>query len=173
MGGGMTRVRAAIRTYLPDLVYGANDGVITTFAVVCGVVGASLSNTVILILGFANLVADGFSMGASNYLSRRSYPDEEQRDAPAVAARHGVATIAGFVSAGIVPLVAYLVPLPDDARFPATIVLALGTLFTVGATRSLVTKLGWLRSGTEMFLVGAAAAVVAYGIGAFAASFTD
>ena len=146
---------------------------ITTFAVVCGVVGASLSNTVILILGFANLVADGFSMGASNYLSRRSYPDEAQRDAPGVAARHGVATIAGFVSAGIVPLVAYLVPLPDGARFPATIVLALGTLFTVGATRSLVTKLGWLRSGIEMFLVGAAAAVVAYGIGAFAASFTD
>ena len=42
--------------YLPDLVYGANDGVITTFAVVCGVVGAALSNQVILILGFANLV---------------------------------------------------------------------------------------------------------------------
>ena len=112
-------------------------------------------------------------MGASNYLSRRSYPHDAQRDAPAVAARHGVATIVGFVSAGIVPLIAYLLPLPDDARFPATIVLALGTLFTVGASRSLVTKLGWLRSGTEMFLVGAAAAAVAYGIGAFAATLTD
>ncbi len=167
------RARAAIRHYLPDLVYGANDGVITTFAVVCGVVGASLSNTVILILGFANLVADGFSMGASNYLSRRSYSEEAQRDAPGVAARHGVATIAGFLSAGIVPLVAYLVPLPDDARFPATLVLTMGTLFTVGASRSLVTKLGWFRSGTEMLVVGAAAAAVAYGIGAFAAGLTD
>ena len=47
---------AATRHYLPDLVYGANDGVITTFAVVCGVVGAGLSETVILILGFANLL---------------------------------------------------------------------------------------------------------------------
>ena len=90
-----------------------------------------------------------------------------------MAVRHGVATILGFVSAGIVPLVAYLVPLPDDARFPATIVLALGTLFVVGATRTFVTKLGWVRSGTEMLLVGAAAAAVAYGIGAFAASLTD
>ena len=53
--------------YLPDLVYGANDGIITTFAVVSGVVGASLSERVIVILGLANLVADGFSMGASNY----------------------------------------------------------------------------------------------------------
>jgi len=90
-----------------------------------------------------------------------------------VAVRHGVATIVGFVSAGIVPLVAYLVPLPDDARFPATIVLALGTLFVVGATRTFVTKLGWVRSGTEMLLVGAAAAAVAYGIGAIAAALTE
>ena len=55
--------------YLPDLVYGANDGIITTFAVVSGVVGASLSERVIVILGLANLIADGFSMGASNYLA--------------------------------------------------------------------------------------------------------
>ena len=55
------------RHYLPDLVYGANDGIITTFAVVFGVIGAALSERVILILGFANLLADGFSMGASNY----------------------------------------------------------------------------------------------------------
>jgi VIT1/CCC1 family predicted Fe2+/Mn2+ transporter len=168
------RVRAsrALHRYLPDLVYGANDGVITTFAVVCGVVGAGLSNTVIVILGFANLVADGFSMGASNYLARRSYPEAEDRATPRTASRHGLATIGGFVSAGIVPLVAYLAPLPDDARFPATIVLALGTLFTVGASRAFVTKLGWVRSGTEMLLVGAAAAAVAYGVGAVAASLT-
>ncbi len=67
--------------YLPDLVYGANDGIITTFAVVSGVVGASLSERVIVILGLANLVADGFSMGASNYLARRSHLEEDLADA--------------------------------------------------------------------------------------------
>ena len=168
----MTRLRAATRHYLPDLVYGANDGVITTFAVVCGVVGASLSETVILILGFANLVADGFSMGASNFLSRRSYAEAEDRLDARSSARHGAATIVGFITAGMVPLVAYLLPIPDGSRFPATVVLTFLTLFTVGASRSAVTKLGWLRSGIEMLLVGAAAAVVAYGIGAFAASLT-
>lgn len=61
-----------VSKYLPDLIFGANDGIITTLAVVSGVVGASLSSTVILILGFANLLADGFSMGVSNVLSRRS-----------------------------------------------------------------------------------------------------
>lgn len=165
-------MNAATRHYLPDLVYGANDGVITTFAVVCGVVGAGLSETVILILGFANLVADGVSMGASNFLARRSYADPQDRQAPPVAARHGVATLAGFLTAGMVPLVAYVVPLADADRFPATIVLTGATLFAVGASRSFFTKLGSLRSGIEMLLVGAAAAVVAYGIGAFAASLT-
>ena len=58
--------------YIKDIVYGANDGIITTFAVVSGVAGAALSIKTVLILGFANLIADGISMGASNYLGSRS-----------------------------------------------------------------------------------------------------
>lgn len=61
--------------YLRDAVYGANDGIITTFAVVAGVAGADLSATVVLILGFANLFADGFSMAMSNYLGEKSNRD--------------------------------------------------------------------------------------------------
>ena len=164
---------ATLRHYFPDLVYGANDGIITTFAVVSGVVGADLSERVILILGFANLVADGFSMGASNFLSRRSYADAADRADRPEAARHGAATIAGFLTAGLVPLVAYLLPLPDDARFPAAIVLTLATLFAVGASRAAVTRLNWVRSGLEMLVVGAVAAGVAYGIGALASSVAE
>lgn len=48
--------------YIKDLVYGGLDGIITTFAIVSGVAGANLSSSVILILGVANLLADGFSM---------------------------------------------------------------------------------------------------------------
>jgi VIT1/CCC1 family predicted Fe2+/Mn2+ transporter len=166
------RVPAAARHYLPDLVYGANDGIITTFAVVCGVVGADLEERIILILGFANLVADGFSMGASNFLSRRSYAEASERADRPEAARHGAATIAGFLTAGTVPLIAYLVPLPSADRFPAAIALTVAALFAVGASRALVTKLGWVRSGLEMLLVGASAAAVAFGIGAFAAKLT-
>lgn len=61
--------------YIGDLIYGSNDGIITTFAVVAGVSGASLAPSVVIILGFANLLADGFSMGASNFLSERSEAD--------------------------------------------------------------------------------------------------
>ncbi len=169
---GRPRRSELIRHYLPDLVYGANDGIITTFAVVTGVVGANLSERIILILGFANLLADGFSMGASNFLSRRSYADAEERATGGEAARHGLATVIGFITAGIVPLVAYLLPLSDDARFPVAVALTLSTLFAVGASRTVVTRLGWLRSGLEMLLVGALAAIVAYSIGALASTLT-
>jgi VIT1/CCC1 family predicted Fe2+/Mn2+ transporter len=67
--------------YLPDVVYGANDGIITTFAVVAGAAGASFSAGAIIVLGLANLLADGISMGLSNFLALRSKRDfdREQR----------------------------------------------------------------------------------------------
>ena len=153
------------RKYLPDFIYGANDGVVTTLAVVSGVVGASLSTTVILILGFANLLADGLSMGASNVLSRRS-----AQELPLLreAARHGLATFVGFVVAGIVPLLAYLLPSLDH-RFATAASLGLLTLFAVGASRSLFTTRWWFVTGLEMLVIGALAAAAAYGIGALGA----
>jgi vacuolar iron transporter family protein len=63
--------------YLRDFVLGAVDGTVTTFAVVAGVAGAGLSSTVIIILGSANLLADGFSMAAGNFLGARA--DEQFR----------------------------------------------------------------------------------------------
>lgn len=58
--------------YLRDCIYGGIDGSVTTFAVVAGVVGAELAPAVILIMGFANLAADGFSMAASNFLGTKA-----------------------------------------------------------------------------------------------------
>jgi VIT1/CCC1 family predicted Fe2+/Mn2+ transporter len=71
--------RGARPSYLRDFVYGAIDGTVTTFAVVAGVVGAGLRPVVIIILGVANLVADGFSMAASNYLATRAERQQRER----------------------------------------------------------------------------------------------
>jgi VIT1/CCC1 family predicted Fe2+/Mn2+ transporter len=60
------------QSYLRDFVYGGVDGVITTFAVVSGVAGAGMASTIVIILGAANLLADGFSMAVSNYLGTRA-----------------------------------------------------------------------------------------------------
>lgn len=58
--------------HLRDFIYGGIDGAVTTFAVVAGVVGAGLSATVVIILGVANLIADGFSMAVSNFAATRA-----------------------------------------------------------------------------------------------------
>jgi vacuolar iron transporter family protein len=82
------RLCAAPRhNYLRDWIYGGIDGAVTTFAVVAGVVGAELSTAVIVVLGFANLAADGFSMAASNYLGTKAERDDFEQLA-AVERRH-------------------------------------------------------------------------------------
>jgi VIT1/CCC1 family predicted Fe2+/Mn2+ transporter len=70
-------IRARLRagphsSYLRDFVFGGIDGAVTTFAVVSGVAGAGLSSGVVVILGVANLVGDGFSMAAGNFLGTRA-----------------------------------------------------------------------------------------------------
>lgn len=65
--------------WVSDFVYGGIDGSVTTFAVVAGVVGASLSIPVILILGFANLLADGFSMSVGKYSSDKAAVEQYKK----------------------------------------------------------------------------------------------
>ena len=64
-------------SYARDVVYGAIDGVVTTFAVVAGAAGAELAPRVAIVLGLANLIADGFSMGVSNFLG--THTEHQQR----------------------------------------------------------------------------------------------
>src|SRR3989338_2496594 len=75
---------ARMGQYLKDVVFSANDGIITTFAVIAGTVGADLPISVILIVGVASMIADGFSMATGNYLGTKSerelYYLEEKRE---------------------------------------------------------------------------------------------
>ncbi|MGE3529822.1 MAG: VIT1/CCC1 transporter family protein [Methyloceanibacter sp.] len=66
-------------SYLRDWVYGGIDGTVTTFAVVAGVTGAALSSKALLILGAANLIADGFSMAAANYSGTKAEIEEYEQ----------------------------------------------------------------------------------------------
>ncbi len=65
--------------YIKEWVYGGIDGVVTTFAIVAGVVGASLSPLIVLVLGLANLIADGFSMAAGCYTATKADADNYWR----------------------------------------------------------------------------------------------
>jgi VIT1/CCC1 family predicted Fe2+/Mn2+ transporter len=169
-------VREVLQHYLGDLVYGANDGIITTFAVVAGVTGAELPVRIVVILGVANLLADGFSMGASNYLAIQSKSAAE-RDVGRIisepfAIRHGVATFGAFVIAGSLPLVAYLVPGVEQKHFAVTTIIAGIALFVIGSSRSFVVAGSWWRNGVEMLVVGGAAGAVSYFVGSLVSRWT-
>jgi VIT1/CCC1 family predicted Fe2+/Mn2+ transporter len=165
------------RHYLGDVIYGANDGIITTFAVVAGVTGGALSASAVLIVGVANLLADGLSMGVGNYLSIRSresareaasLPEEEARPA-----RHGFATFIAFAIAGAFPLVPYVLPPIGIDRFSLSVGFTLLSLFGVGASRAFVTVDKWWIAGLEMLGLGVVVAAAAYYSGAFVAMLVE
>lgn len=69
-------VNLKFNTYLAEFIYGSIDGCVTTFAVVSGASGAGLPSTVVIILGVANLIADGFALSVGSYLSSQSELDK-------------------------------------------------------------------------------------------------
>lgn len=69
-------VNIQINTFLTEFVYGGIDGCVTTFAVVSGASRAGLPSTIVIILGVANLIADGFAMSVGSYLSAQSELDK-------------------------------------------------------------------------------------------------
>jgi vacuolar iron transporter family protein len=126
----------------------------------------------VLIIGVANLFADGLSMGVGNYLSIRSHesaraaqdlPEEESSPG-----RHGLATLLAFVLAGAIPLLPYAVSHTNRAAL--SVVSTFAALFVVGALRSLVTIDRWWYAGLEMLCLGALVAAAAFGSGALVAA---
>lgn len=163
--------------YVGDFVYGANDGVVTTFAVVAGSMGALLPQGVVIILGLANLLADGFSMGASNYLALKS--EKELRDVQRInvatdngdentghLVQHGLITFVAFVVAGSIPLIPYLFSFgTPQMRFMFSSVLAAVAFWLVGAARTLLTGGNPWKAGAEILIIGSMASSVAFAIG--------
>jgi vacuolar iron transporter family protein len=156
--------------YLRDVVYGALDGIITTMAVIAGSAGAQLPARIAIILGLANLVADGLSMGASNYLGLKSELEQAGRGVAAEAPwRHGRATAAAFVLVGSLPLLGYVVaPAAGVAPLAVATVFSAVALLAAGAVRAPFVHKRVLPSSLEMLFVGACAGAAAYGVGAAA-----
>ena len=163
--------------HIGDLVFGANDGIVTTFAVVSGVTGAALSPRVIIILGIANLVADGIAMGAGNYLGMRSEQEYQNNVGGAVreghvhAVGHGAAIFLAFVLAGSIPLLPFIL-IPRANVFLISSLATAAALFIVGSLRTLVTRARWFVSGLEMLFIGSLAAAAAYAVGYFLQELT-
>ena len=212
------------RGLLRDAVYGAIDGAVTTFAIVAGVAGAGLSPFVIVALGIANVLADGFSMAAANYAGTKAeldnierlrsieefhilnHPDGERLEVQEILAQKGlsgdvliqatnaitgnrqnwinfmmegeygigsvdphparaaIATFLSFLVAGSIPLIPFVVGMNNAFSISAAATLLV--FFAIGATKSIWSLNSWWRSAFETLLIGGAAALIAYYVGA-------
>ncbi|WP_208351833.1 VIT1/CCC1 transporter family protein [Pseudaestuariivita rosea] len=210
-------------SHLRDVIYGGIDGAVTTFAIVAGVQGAGLPTGVILALGIANVLADGFSMAAGNYSGTKAelddrqrlrqieerhidhFPEGETEELRQILAQKGlsgdvleeavraiasdrakwiemmltdeyglapveprpmaaaVATFVAFLIAGMIPLMPFLIGLPN-AFLNATIATGV-VFFLIGAVKSKWSLAPWWRSGLETLAIGAVAAAIAFYVG--------
>ena len=76
---GQSSLFSKFQDYIGEFIYGGIDGSVTTFAVVAGAAGAQLDSAIVIILGFANLIADGFAMSVGSYLSTKSEKDNYKK----------------------------------------------------------------------------------------------
>ncbi|HJX59295.1 MAG TPA: VIT1/CCC1 transporter family protein [Patescibacteria group bacterium] len=153
---------------LRDAVFAADDGIITTFAVVAGSHGAGFSSTVALILGLANLFADGFSMASGIFIGVKSEKEFEKAkgighwraDSPT---RHALITFGSFAGGGILPLIPYF--FIEHPSFFLSLGIVAASMFAIGVVKSIYTQKHWLKSGLEVLFIGMIAALIAYLVG--------
>ncbi|MBI4994495.1 VIT1/CCC1 transporter family protein [Candidatus Peregrinibacteria bacterium] len=65
---------------LKEAVFGFNDGVVSTFAVVAGMTGGTVGQKTILLAALATLVAGAFSMGLGTYLGSKFEKDHYEKE---------------------------------------------------------------------------------------------
>lgn len=170
----LNKVKQHLEDYLSEFVYGGIDGAVTTFAVVAGATGARFDTKVLLVLGFANLIADGFSMGVGSYLSTKS---EQQltvkkggsiKDEPSPII-NGVTTYVSFILIGLVPLLVYTIDWAFDLGLTNLFMIA--SLLTalafvgIGVLKSRVAQTSVTRGVFETLVLGVIAASFAYILG--------
>ena len=165
-----------IEDNLREFVYGGMDGAVTTFAVVTGAAGANLSSSIILILGFANVFADGFSMAVGSYLSEKSDQDLSMSKGKTVKEDHespigaSIATFVSFILVGFIPLSVYTfdyifkLGLGTDALV-YSVILTLVAFAAIGYLRGHITKISRSRAIVESVGLGLAAATISFVVG--------
>ncbi len=167
----LQKVKNVFTYHLGNVIYGANDGIVTTFAVVAGASGASLSPSVIIILGVANLFADGFSMGASRYLSLKSEHDLQSDKGEARGTRSpledGFATFISFGIFGFIPLIPFVFGASSEHSFLISSIGTAAAFFLMGSLRRLILKKNFFMLGLETLLVGGLASAISYALGYF------
>jgi VIT1/CCC1 family predicted Fe2+/Mn2+ transporter len=151
--------------FLGEFIYGATDGIITTFSIVAGAAGGDLIQRVITILGISNVLSDGYSMGVSRYLSSKAEIEQgllKEKDA----VQSGIFTFLSFVIVGVMPILPFFFYKGLQAK---KISLGIATLLfaMIGFIKGYVLKQPVLYKSIETLFIGLSAALISYFVGIF------
>lgn len=163
------------QSYLPEFVYGSMDGLVTTFAIVTGSVGAALPAGIILIMGFANVFADAFSMGASSYLASVSEDPEHRKLHHKHPLQKALVTFTSFVLIGFIPLlpfvIAYIVPAFAPKAILVSVVTTMLAFAAVGYISGAVLKENKIVTTIRNVVIGGSAASISFIVGYLLVNF--
>ncbi len=168
------KIKQHFEDYLGEFVYGGIDGAVTTFAVVAGATGAGFDTKILLVLGFSNLIADGFSMSVGSYLSSKSSLELMEKKGQSTKDEaspviNGLMTYSAFILVGLVPLLSYtfdlIFNLESANLFPISIGLTGLAFVLIGLLKSKVAHTPVIRAVIETGILGAIAASLAYVLG--------
>ena len=152
-------------SYVRASLLGAVDGVITSFAIVAGADALTSSVQTVLVVGSSSLLADGVSMGVSEFLSSTSEQVLQKNSTSPIVL--GAVCFTSFVVCGFVPLCTYLV----FESLLVTSALTLLELVLLGSVRTAFTHEQLLVALTQTTVLGVFAGSVAFGVGWISAQF--
>lgn len=149
--------------FLSEFIYGGMDGVITTVAIIAGIMGANIAPKYALVLGLASLFADGFSMGISRY---NSVVDIEKTTlSPFVS---GLSTFVSFILIGSIPLLPFaFLPLQKEAIIQKWMIISSAfALLLIGIIKGMYTH-SLFKSVAEVLLIGIIGVLVSFHVARF------
>lgn len=151
--------------YLKSIIYGASDGIITNFNIISGATGLSMSPLSTFIIALTVLIADGLSMGISDFLSYKAEKEENPKtytnEEPY---KHGLVTFGSFVLFGLIPLSLYLIITKffKDQIYSIMLVCMAVSFTILGALQSQFTGKLWYTTSAQLVGYGLLTSLVAF-----------
>jgi VIT1/CCC1 family predicted Fe2+/Mn2+ transporter len=165
-------------SYSSEFVHGSIDGLVTTFAVINGAIGAHLSLKSVLILGLVNVIADGFTIAAGKYLSAKAEVDtlkKEGKTRSVSPLNSAIVIFISFAISGLIPLIPLFIRYYNEGNVKAGDITNDYTVIMYMITALALYGIGWLRgkmtgddphtTAREVALIGGGAAILALFVG--------
>ncbi len=167
--------------FIRDIIFGTNDALLTNIGIITGFTASLVSNRLIILAVLVDIFTSAFAMATGTYLSRTSEDDyfavslrkSTKTSVDKALANPIVASVVMwfvYVAAGFIPLLPFFFGLPPKDAAKATVVLGSLTFLAVGVFKGKVTETSLRKSAAQFFVLGTLAALVGYGIGAYAST---